>query len=452
MVVQEYVSDELPNYFGLVFDGWTMNREHYIAIFATWTKRVGNNEIVLKRLLSCGVQPLPDEDNGENAEDFGLTAEDIGDYVSSVLSLYKKDFGNIEFITGDNASVNKRLCDLMSLWINERGDRRKISLVGCACHRLNLAIKALYLPGTRNYFLIEKVHKLMVELSTLKNSFKLASKTTLNPEIRNDTRWGSTYKMLNKYIELAPILGVCSFKRETLEFIPSEVEKNEIIDLCEILKLCHEYSSVLQTADGSVTMLLCRIALDRLLEQVPELVSHISKDSLVIHNKHFENGIVKIQKGQERTLSRDEKEAVSVFLISHEETNHDDQVEDTDQVEVISLIDQLKRAADDVKKADKPVSKYRSTNHVFPTSVICETLFSYGKNVMTPQRRHMDPSTFEMFMLLRTNSDLYNAITLDVVRERFRQETELRKRTRETETEVTKRLANLEDEIDRDDP
>jgi hypothetical protein len=30
----------------------------------------------------------------------------IGDYVSSVLSLYKKDFGNIEFITGDNASVN----------------------------------------------------------------------------------------------------------------------------------------------------------------------------------------------------------------------------------------------------------------------------------------------------------------------------------------------------------
>ena len=141
-----------------------------------------------------------------------------------------------------------------------------------------------------------------------------------------------------------------------------------------------------------------------------------------------------------------------MFLISHEDENNDDQVEDTDQVEVISLIDQLKRAADDVKKADKPISKHRSTNHVFPTSVICETLFSYGKNVMTPQRRHMDLSTFEMFMLLRTNSDLYNAITLDVVREHFRQETELRKRTRETETEVTKRLANLEDEIDRDDP
>ena len=51
------------------------------------------------------------------------------------------------------------------------------------------------------------------------------------------------------------------------------------------------------------------------------------------------------------------KQAVSVFLISHEEANNDDQVEDTDQVEVISLIDQLKRAANDVKKADKPISK-----------------------------------------------------------------------------------------------
>ena len=68
----------------------------------------------------------------------------IGDYVSSVLSLYKKDFGNIEFITGDNASVNKRLCDLMSLWINERGDRRKISLVGCACHRFTRNSQLLF--------------------------------------------------------------------------------------------------------------------------------------------------------------------------------------------------------------------------------------------------------------------------------------------------------------------
>jgi hypothetical protein len=200
-------------------------------------------------------------------------------------------------------------------------------------------------------------------------------------------------------------------------------------------------------------MLLCRIALEQLIEKNPELASHISKDSTIIHNKHFENGVVKIQKGQERVLTREEKEAVSVFLISRDDANNVEQVDGTGEEEAVTLIDQLKRAADDVKKADKPISKYRSTNHVFPTSVICETLFSYGKNIMTPQRRHMDPSTFEMFMLLRTNADLYNAMTLDIVIERFKQESEQRKRAREAETEVavTRRLTNLSDVSDEDE-
>ena len=57
-----------------------------------------------------------------------------------------------------------------------------------------------------------------------------------------------------------------------------------------------------------------------------------------------------------------------------------------------------------------------------------------------------------MFMLLlRTNSDLYNAITLDdVVREHYKQQTELWKRTRETGTEVTKCLTSFGDETGRD--
>ncbi len=433
--MREYVSAELPDSFGLVFDGWTMNREHYIALFALWTKQNGNNKKVMKRLLSCGVQALPDEELGETAEDFGLTAEDIGDYIFHVLSNYKKTYKNIQFMTGDNAHVNKRLCDLMSAWINEK---RQISLVGCACHRLNLAVKALYAPGSRNCELIEKVRKLMVDLSTLKNAYKLAAKTKLNPEICNDTRWGSTYNMLNKYLELAPILGSCQFKRETLELIPSEIEKNEIIELCAKLEICHQYSSALQTSDGTVTMLVCRIAFDQLLEKIPELASHISKDSVIIHNRHFENGVVKIQKGQERLLTREEKEAVSCFAIN--QAGHNNEVDDcnaSDEEEKISLIDQLRRAADEASTKVKMVSKYHPTDHVFPTSVICETLFSYGKYIMTPQRRHMDPSTFEMFMLLRANYDLYNARTLDIVKERISLENK-KKRARESGAEEVK--------------
>ena len=106
-------------------------------------------------------------------------------------------------------------------------------------------------------------------------------------------------------------------------------------------------------------MLVCRIAFDQLLERVPELASHISKDAAVIHNRHFENGIVKIQKGQEKILSREEKEAVSCFLINRNEAGSDTEEDDLEENEVVSLIDQLKRAAKDVRNT-KNKSRYGS--------------------------------------------------------------------------------------------
>ena len=40
--VKDKVSDELPEKFGLIFDGWSLVGEHYIAIFATWVSAKGN--------------------------------------------------------------------------------------------------------------------------------------------------------------------------------------------------------------------------------------------------------------------------------------------------------------------------------------------------------------------------------------------------------------------------
>jgi hypothetical protein len=35
------IGQEIPDEFGLLFDGWTCNREHYIAIFASWFDKSG---------------------------------------------------------------------------------------------------------------------------------------------------------------------------------------------------------------------------------------------------------------------------------------------------------------------------------------------------------------------------------------------------------------------------
>ena len=70
-----------------MFDGWTCAREHYIAFFVTWTTNEGNVET---RPLCCGVQDLPNEDVGETADSFGLTA------ANSALLKYNKSFENLQ--------------------------------------------------------------------------------------------------------------------------------------------------------------------------------------------------------------------------------------------------------------------------------------------------------------------------------------------------------------------
>jgi hypothetical protein len=69
------IKRSLPPTFGIIFDGWSCDGEHYIGIFATWVR--DKDDTVVRRLIACGVQELPD--NPESAANFGFTVEDIGD-------------------------------------------------------------------------------------------------------------------------------------------------------------------------------------------------------------------------------------------------------------------------------------------------------------------------------------------------------------------------------------
>ena len=71
-----------------------------------------------------------------------------------------------------------------------------------------------------------------------------------------------------------------------------------------------------------------------------------------------------------------------------------------------------KRMAEESKQTK---SSYRSMAHIIPSSIICESLFSDAKHIMTDTRRHMDPSTLEMFLILKYNKDLWNARTIDMI-------------------------------------
>ena len=187
----------IPDRFGLVFDGWSMGSEHYIAIFLLWSK----GDEVHVRLICCGVQ---DEIEGED-EETAFSAEDIGDYLFDELDLlgrsdvrervaaataldantYDIDNNPIEFITGDNTAVNPKLAKLL-------GTKFK----GCDAHKLNLEVNEFIGPKpkraregepeqhaglSKRRRLIMKTDKLMVALGTLKMPGNYVESTRKKP-------------------------------------------------------------------------------------------------------------------------------------------------------------------------------------------------------------------------------------------------------------------------------
>jgi hypothetical protein len=115
--VQQKIAKKLPAKFGIVIDGWTIDSSHYSAIYATFMERNVRCEL----LLSCNVAEDIDEDTvfDENLRDedkyFGFTAADWFDVIVNVLYQYNietnvDNFNSIvEFIVGDNCSVNRKL-------------------------------------------------------------------------------------------------------------------------------------------------------------------------------------------------------------------------------------------------------------------------------------------------------------------------------------------------------
>ena len=171
-----------------------------------------------KRLLACGVQDLPDGTIITDASNFGFSADDTGDYLLDVLSKYDHSFESIDFLSGDNCTVNGSPATKITTHLRAKNIIKLVPLVGCASHRLNLGIRLFYeAPYSMYYALVNKVNDLiMVELRTLKNKYKLAAKTKLNPVKRNDTLWGSTYAMIECCRELRDILPTCAFPTEVV--------------------------------------------------------------------------------------------------------------------------------------------------------------------------------------------------------------------------------------------
>lgn len=145
--VERGIAEEIPDLFGLIFDGWSHASDHYIAVYARYEV-----DGVVKTPLLC-MAPLLNE------EEEDLSARGHMEFLATMLPRdYGKQLGQCCFLVGDNCSVNRRLATLMG-----------VPLIGCASHRLNRAVQA----DMQDYEdELDAVQKLMIKLRNLKQSAK----------------------------------------------------------------------------------------------------------------------------------------------------------------------------------------------------------------------------------------------------------------------------------------
>lgn len=167
----------------------------------------------------------------------------------------------------------------------------------------------------------------------------------------------------------------------------------------------------LQSAD--LTMKFVRSQFDILLLDAKYscMSRYIDRNALIVHNRDFEIGVLKIMTGERLTAA--EAQACSKLLKKSNEENRGPDSDDEEEEEVLStkkLLEMHRSKCRKLSHLSTPENKaYIDVGSLIsPTSNCCERLFSEAKYIMVPHRRGMSPILFESLIFLKKNKDYWN--------------------------------------------
>lgn len=207
--VETKISEKLPDSFALVFDIWSHGTTRYVVSFPSCVQENAScREDALFELL-----PL------ENEADTG--AFEHKNLLEFVLSVYNKGICNAVALIGDNVSTTKSLSFLCGC-----------RFVGCASHRVNLAVKDIW---DGNSDLIDDIDMIMPKLRPLIPAARMRQFSSLKPLVNSLTMWGSTLTMRERYIKLKEFIPKLEIDKISLR-LPSNADEISIGHLMAILQ------------------------------------------------------------------------------------------------------------------------------------------------------------------------------------------------------------------------
>jgi hypothetical protein len=372
------ISSKLPEKFGILFDAWSNSNIHYLATYAVVPTSENFPFFPLLQFM-----PLKDEED--------LSAESYNEAFDNIMHKFKKDPGNISFMIGDNCSTNIKASIV-----------RNIPLIGCGSHRLNLAVQ-LFLK--EHHIVLEKLNVLMKKLKTTKGKAFLKKNGFLMAKIINQTRWSSTFKMIERYLNLISfenglLLSLLESKKNYLPLLLSPLGNNDVKEIFVHLQKMNSVSLYLQKKD--TTLAEVRVLFDKLIFEYPIMKLHLSTEASIVKYPAFENGIVKIQNQQEHLLDIEERKSLEIFLKNNAvscktETSHEG------ELDFAGSILQSRKSR---KIAE---SSYIDLGYIAPTSNMVERLFSVSKDIITDKRKTLKMESVDLIMFLKANRQLINS-------------------------------------------
>jgi hypothetical protein len=375
--VEQSVAADIPKKFAVLFDGWTLGTTHYVAMFASYMK----NDVHKEVLLACS--PLLTETD--------LGAEQHVEFFEATLELYGKSLTNVVALIGDNCNTNKACAD-----------RAGCPLIGCASHKLNLAvqewIKVEETVGVSK--LLEAVKTLMSKLTNLKNAARLRELTDLAAVQPNETRWSGWYQMLRRYQRLESHIE--EIDELEIYYLTVGVKRN-VVKILEKFELLEKVTKELQRT--GTTPDIARALFDQLIEDFPCMSKYLAADANIVHKKHFDEGLIKILRSNKSMLNLAQTQAVSSLL---KETVLDEVIEIQDS----EPVDYVERAIKKHRIIGNTRSSYIDCRFLVATTNTVERLFSTSRSIMTYQRSKMSPIMFEAILFLKINRSFWDLKTV----------------------------------------
>jgi len=373
--VESKIRSQLPDRIALVFDGWSSNDTHFVAVYATYSSEseLGYNSVLL------AFSPFEDESSQDAIHHL--------DFTKWVLSNYGKSFANVIALIGDNCATNRRFATLA-----------KTNFVGCASHRFNLAVKDMIEESND---IVQKIHDLMKKLRTPIAAAKLRKLTYLKAKTLNATRWSSCSEMFKRYQELKEFIGKVEIE-DIDDLILTTRENRKVDELCAKFQELESVTKYLQS--NRCTISDCRLLFNGIIDMFPSTKERLSASADIVHDKDFERALSKIQEGKVNSLTRAERTAAKGLKLGND-----------DVIEVPQSPTSFSLAAHILKKA-RPIStnsEYIDTRFIVPTSNMCERLFSKAGYALNDRRKRLSPMNFEWQIFLHANSNLWSLRDVD---------------------------------------